>query len=213
MIYCKRNLSIAAAITAAICLSTTLHAAAPADADLLFVHGQVKTPTGWTEAVAVRQGVIVAVGDNETVQARAAPTAKVVDLGGDALLPGLHDSHVHPMFAGLEEFDCRLPPASRPADIAAAVRSCAASAKAGEWIRGGNWVAATFAPGQQTRALLDRAAPDNPVLLNDEAHHSVWVNSAALRAAGIGRATPKCLWQYDTPATVAVQSSGRACIA
>jgi predicted amidohydrolase YtcJ len=114
----------------------------------------------------------------------------MVDLGGDALLPGLHDSHVHPFFAGLEQYQCRLPESANAAAVSAAVRACAARSRPGDWILGGNWVAGAFGEGEQTKALLDRAAPDNPVLLNDEAHHSVWVNSAALRAAGVTRSTP-----------------------
>lgn len=55
---------------------------------------------------------------------------------------------------------------------------------------GGSWVGAVFAPGEQGRAPLDRAAPENPVLLNDESLHSVWLNSRALKLAGIDRTTP-----------------------
>lgn len=164
-------------------------AGTPATADLLFINGQVKTPSGWAQALAVREGVIVAIGDNATVRAMASSGSRVIDLSGDALLPGLHDSHVHPMFAGLEQYQCKLTPGARADAISAAVKACAATAKSGDWILGGNWVAAAFVPGQQTKALLDEAAPNNPVLLNDEAHHSVWVNSAALRVAGVTKVT------------------------
>lgn len=188
---------VSAAFHAAACSAAALAClavrsiAAPASepADLLFVNGQVKTPTGWARALAVRRGVIIAVGDSATLRAAAGPGTKVIDLDGDALLPGLHDSHVHPLFAGLEQFDCKLTPGARADAVTAALKACAAAKKSGEWILGGNWVAAAFAPGQQTKALLDAAAPDNPVLLNDEAHHSVWVNSAALKIAGVTRAT------------------------
>ena len=159
-------------------------------ADLVFLNGQVRTPDGWASALAVTKGVIVAVGDDASVRGFTGPATKVVDLGGDALLPGLHDSHVHPLFAGLEQFQCRLPSAANARSVEAAVRACASRQKAGEWILGGNWVGAAFGPGDQTKALLDKAAPDNPVLLNDEAHHSVWLNSAALKAARIDRTTP-----------------------
>jgi hypothetical protein len=164
-------------------------AASPAH-DQLFLHGEIKTPTGWVNAMAVSEGAVIALGDEAAVRAAADPTAEVIDLKGATVMPGLHDSHVHPLFAGLEQFQCRLAPASAPEVIQATVRACAAASTPGDWVMGGNWVAAAFQPGQQNRAFLDAAAPDNPVVLNDEAHHSVWVNSAALAAAGISRDTP-----------------------
>jgi predicted amidohydrolase YtcJ len=54
-----------------------------------------------------------------------------------------------------------------------AVRACVKGKPAGDWIEGGNWVGAVFGKGEQTRQALDRAAPDNPVALGDEAHHSL----------------------------------------
>ncbi len=151
--------------------------------DMVMINGQIRTPGGWSEAMAVRGGVITALGDSAAIRAQADAHTRVVDLGGRAVLPGLHDSHVHPLFAGLEQFACRLPQAAAAADVVAAVKGCAARAAPGEWILGGNWVAAAFRPGEQTRALLDAAAPANPVLLNDEAHHSIWVNSPTRPAA------------------------------
>ena len=70
------------------------------------------------------------------------------------------------------------------------MKACVAEKQPGQWIQGGNWVAASFAAGEQTRATLEAVAPANPVLLNDEAHHSVWVNSRTLQRAGVTRRTP-----------------------
>ena len=178
-----------AAVVLAIVAGTATAQSPSGAADLLLLDGEVKTPSGWAQAVAIRQGVIIAVGDDTSVRAHAGRNTKIIDLAGDTVLAGLHDSHVHPMFAGLEQFRCRLTPGSKAKAITDTVAACAASANPGDWILGGNWVAAAFSPGQQTKALLDRAAPRNPVLLNDEAHHSVWVNSAALKLAGVTRAT------------------------
>jgi predicted amidohydrolase YtcJ len=98
--------------------------------------------------------------------------------------------HVHSYFAGVEQFQCRFAYGAKPQEIHDAVRACAQAKQPGEWIEGGNWVGAVFGPGEQTRQALDRAAPQNPVALGDEAHHSLWVNSRALELAGITRATP-----------------------
>ena len=172
---------------------TTVNAQSPAQsraADLILTNGQVRTPSGWAEAVAIRDGIIVAVGDSATIVAMGDRETDVIDLGGDTVLPGLHDSHVHALFAGLEQFACGFAPGASPQAIAEAVTACVAGTSAGEWIQGGNWVAAVFEPGQQNKAFLDAVAPHHPVLLNDEAHHSVWVNSMALEIAGITRDTP-----------------------
>ncbi len=158
--------------------------------DLIMTNGQIKTPSAWVEALAIRDGVIVAVGEGNAITANRGSQTQLIDLGGATVLPGLHDMHVHPLFAGLEQFNCGFDPGASARAIAAAVGACAAETPRGEWIQGGNWVAAVFEPGQQNKAFLDAVAPDNPVLLNDESHHSVWVNSAALRLAGITRNTP-----------------------
>jgi predicted amidohydrolase YtcJ len=159
-------------------------------ADLLFVGGTVLTPDGTAAAIAVRRGMITAVGSDAAILALPHAGATVVQLGGATLMPGLYDMHVHTYFAGRDMLSCRFARGAGSAAIVAAVKACAARARPGEWIIGGSWVGAVFAPGEQNRALLDRVAPDNPVLLNDESLHSVWLNSRALAVAGIDRNTP-----------------------
>ncbi len=159
-------------------------------ADLILTNGQVRTPSGWVASVAIGDGVIIAVGEGASIDGLRGAHTTVIDLNGASVLPGLHDSHVHPMFAGLEQYACGLEPGGRPEVIAAAVADCVTDARPGDWILGGNWVAAVFAPGQQNKAFLDAVAPNNPVVLTDEAHHSVWVNSRALNLAGITAEMP-----------------------
>ncbi len=111
-------------------------------------------------------------------------------------MPGLYDMHVHTYFAGRDKLSCRFAQGADAKAIVAAVKACAAKAKPGEWITGGSWVGAAFKPGEQNKRLLDAVAPNNPVMLNDESLHSVWVNSKVLAIAGITRATK------DTPGGV-----------
>ena len=92
--------------------------------DLMMTHGQLKPPSGWAEAVAIRDGIIVAVGDTKTIEALRVRETQVLDLGGDTVLPGLHDSHVHALFAGLEQFACGFEPGASPRAIADAVEGC-----------------------------------------------------------------------------------------
>ncbi len=154
------------------------------DADLILTNGQIYTPTGWQEAVAVRDGVIVAVGDAAAVAPLAGNDTQRVNLGGATVLPGLHDLHVHPMGAGLSQFSCNFPQGSGREVLLNAVAECAANREAGEWITGGQWDAASFGAPMH-RSLLDEVAPDNPVSLVDISGHSIWVNSRALELAGI----------------------------
>ncbi len=158
--------------------------------DQLFVNGEIMTPSGWVEALAVRGGVIVAAGTREDVLARKTKNSKVVDLQGRTVLPGLYDMHVHAFFAGQQKRACNFSSSARADAIVAAVKACVTAAKPGDWITGGSWVGAVFDPGEQHRRLLDAVSPDNPVVLNDESLHSVWANSKALEIAGIDRNTP-----------------------
>jgi len=170
--------------------ATTVQAAQP-EADLILRNGQFYTQNGWAKAVAISRGVIVAVGDDAAVDAHKAARTQVVDLQGAAVLPGLHDMHVHPMGAGLTKLSCLFPQGSPAKVIMETVQKCAASKQKGEWITGGQWDTASF--GGKTppdRKFLDRAAPDNPVVLTDISGHSAWANSKALQLAGITAKTP-----------------------
>lgn len=163
--------------------------AQPAPVDLVFVHGTVLTPAGSAQALAVAGDTIVAVGTDAEIEALAPASARKVDLAGRTVMPGLYDMHVHTYFAGQAKLSCRFAQGAGAAVIAAAVKACAAKAKPGDWIMGGSLVGAAFKPGEQNRRLLDAAAPANPVMLNDESLHSVWVNSRVLAIAGINRTT------------------------
>ena len=162
----------------------------PAQHRLLVFGGSIRTENGWSRAMVVDDGVISYLGNEHTARRRAGSRASVLDLKGSTVLPGLVDSHVHPLFAGLTEMNCRLPVNGSSQQIRYAISQCVAKASRDEWIRGGNWVAASFLAGEQGRPFLDAIAPDNPVALDDEALHSLWVNSRALQLAGIDRNTP-----------------------
>ncbi len=164
-------------------------AASPEPADLLLVHGHVKTPTGWVQALAVRRGVIVALGDDSAVAALRGPKTQALDLKGATVLPGLHDVHVHPIFAGITEQQCKIPQGLTLAEAQKRISACAVRAGAGEWIIGGQWDASALG-GVPDRAALDAFTKGHPALLDDTSGHSSWANTRALAIAGITRATP-----------------------
>jgi predicted amidohydrolase YtcJ len=142
-------------------------------------------------AVGIRGGRIVAVGDDDAIQALAGPDTRSVDLEGAFVLPGLVDAHGHVASLGerLSSVDVR-GMASIDA-IAAAVRERAARGlPEGAWITGGGWDQNLW-PGEQfpTHAPLDAASPDRPVLLRRVDGHASWASLKAMQAAGITRDT------------------------
>jgi predicted amidohydrolase YtcJ len=161
-------------------------------ADLLFTGGSVFT-AGWDASraadVAVRDGRVVAVAAPGTLDDLRGRTTDVIDVRGRMLLPGFQDAHVHPVQAGVELLQCDLSGAVDGAECVQRVAAYAATHPDEPWIIGAGWAMEFFPGGTPTRDLLDAVVPDRPVALVNRDHHGMWVNSAALAAAGITAAT------------------------
>ncbi|GAA3681238.1 amidohydrolase [Arthrobacter ginkgonis] len=141
-------------------------------------------------AVAVGiDGRISAVGPAEEVVATAGSATDVISLAGASLWPAFHDSHVHPLAGGLELTWCNLNDVHDLAKYEGIVRAYADGLPAGRWLRGGGWFSDVFPGKQPHRRLLDQWAPNHPAILTSHDNHCAWVNSAALRLAGINAAT------------------------
>jgi predicted amidohydrolase YtcJ len=145
------------------------------------------------EAIAIQPGPeysgrVLAAGSLSSLQAEF-PNAAIEDLHGQTVLPGLTDAHLHlrSYAHGLDSLACDT--ATR-AECIELVRQRAAATPPGAWIRGHGWRQNGWAEGFGTAALLDAAAPDNPVYLTTASLHAAWANSAALKLAGIGAQTP-----------------------
>ncbi|HEV8640570.1 MAG TPA: amidohydrolase [Methylomirabilota bacterium] len=139
------------------------------------------------EAIAIRDGKILALGTSSEIRALAGPRTRVIDLRGRAVLPGLIDSHVHMLRAGFRwPQEVRLDDATSVDDILARIRERAAKVKPGEWILTlGGWHESQLKERRMpTREELDRAAPQNPVLLHMLLAAAV-VNSPAAQALGV----------------------------
>lgn len=161
-------------------------------ADLVFTGGPVftaNTVRSRASGVAVTGGRIVAVGGDD-VRDLIGPRTEVVDLAGRMLVPGFQDAHVHPVSGGLELLRCDLNGASTEDAYLAIVAAHAAAHPDEEWILGGGWAMSAFPGGTPSAASLDRVLPDRPAFLPNRDGHGAWVNSAALRRAGIDRHTP-----------------------
>jgi hypothetical protein len=163
-------------------------------ADTIILGGDVVTGTGTSaEAVAVTGERITAVGSQaEVLDAKDAAT-EVVDLRGAALLPGFIEPHTHPELSAqcYSWVDVSGFTHSNVESVEKALRDAVEAAEAGRWIFAfGLDPMLTSNLGTWDRRRLDRLAPDNPVSVMTQSMHTLFVNSAALRAAGVDSSTP-----------------------
>ena len=162
-------------------------------ADLVLRNGRIYTldeARTWAEALAVDDGRIVFVGPNAGVDAFAGPETRFVDLEGRMVLPGFHDSHVHPVSGGVELGQCNLNGLATREGLFTAIEECAARTPDEEWLVGGGWDLLLFPGANPHRSDLDRLSPNQPTYLSSYDAHSSWVNSRALDIAGIDTTTP-----------------------
>jgi predicted amidohydrolase YtcJ len=163
-----------------------------APADILFQHGAVFTmdaPRSWASAVAVRNGRIVYVGTDAGGEVYRGPKTRVVDLAGRMLLPGFHDSHVHPVEGGMQLAHCNLSPFATKDEIFREIRRYAAARPQDPWVLGSGWALPIFPGANPTRQELDALVTDRPAYFEAADGHSAWVNTRALQIAGVTRDT------------------------
>lgn len=162
--------------------------------ETVFINGNIYTVDAAFSkacALAARGQELVYVGDSaEAAKAAVSSGAKVVDLGGKTVVPGLIESHVHFLGEGqrLAEPDIYWKP---KAEILQKVAAEARKRGPGEWIVSRGWNQEAWQDNSwPSKEDLDAVAPNNPVALMRVDYHSVWVNTPALAAAGVSRDTP-----------------------
>lgn len=161
-------------------------------ADVLLRNGAIYTvdaARSWAEAAAIAHGRIIYVGANAGAEEFITPQTRVIDLNGKMVLPGFHDSHVHPVSGGIELGQCNLNGLQTQQEIFDAVREYAQKNPALPWIVGGGWDLPIFPNANPTKQQLDQLVSDRPAFLSAADGHSAWVNSKALELAGITAAT------------------------
>ncbi len=165
-------------------------------ADLIFMNGKVitlDTMNSMAEALAIKDGRILATGTNEEISRFAGERTEVRDLRGRAMTPGLISTHDHFLQYGLSaEFilDIRYPKIRSCEEIASAIGERVKAADEGKWIIATGWDE-TLLDGKRfpNRWDLDPVSPDNPVWIRRVFQMGV-ANSKALQAAGITKETP-----------------------
>jgi hypothetical protein len=162
-------------------------------ADLVILNGAVWTvnpDVPWAEALAVKDGKILAVGASEKIKKMAGDKTRVIDLKGALVLPGFIDSHTHFLDGGFSLLSIRLRDVKSREEFAARIKDKAEEIGKGKWILNGNWDHEQFSPPElPNKEWIDEAAPDNPVCVSRHDGHMVLANSLALKIAGITKDT------------------------
>src|SRR5205809_1612054 len=159
--------------------------------DLVLTNGNVYTVNEKqpkAQAIAVKGGRIVFVGSDE--DAKRFHAAKVVDLVGHTVVPGLTDSHCHIFGIGEREMQLNLEGTNTLDDFLSKVKARVAQTPPSKWVTGRGWIETFWKPPQfPTRLDLDKIAPDNPVFLTRADGHASIANSTALKIAKIDKST------------------------
>ncbi len=166
-------------------------ATAVPSAETILTNGHIFTSNPgvpWAEAVAVREGKVLAVGSSQDVAKYQGAATHVIDLHGRMAMPGIIDNHTHFLWASYGLAGVQLREAKTPVEMKKVSQEYARAHPDEPWVWGSYGF--TTPPGRQAKALLDEAFPDRPVSLLSGDGHNLWVNSKALAAAGIKRDTP-----------------------
>lgn len=173
-------------------------------ADMVLLNGNVitvDTDFSIAEAIAIRNGRFLAIGTNHQIRELIDRETEQLDLGGKTVLPGIIDSHIHLSLWSTTRpplsLDLSYPNVKSIRDVVALVREKAAELPEGEWVRGYGWDESYFEEWAKdhnrhpTRWDLDEVSPNHPVSLSDfTGGHIFWINSKALKIAGINKDTP-----------------------
>ncbi|MFK8021465.1 MAG: amidohydrolase [Pseudomonadales bacterium] len=168
--------------------STSINAA-----DLIVVNAAVhtmETSQATATAVAIRDGKYIYVGDRAGAEALANADTQVLDAQQRMLMPGINDSHQHPIEGGTKElFECTFPFTAGPEEISSKLTACVEAQPDSDWIRGGQFSSDFFVdhPMPSPRLWLDAISSDKAIVLVDDAYHNAWMNSKALAELGVSK--------------------------
>ena len=192
--------ALSAAAGIALCLSGCGSGSPQQPAELVLRGGRIATldeERPEAEAIAIRNGRILAVGSNEDIAGYIASSTQILELGGQFAMPGFIEGHGH--FTGIGESRLILDLLTTTSwdQIVQMVAHAVAGARPGQWIVGRGWHQEKWTrppqpavEGFPTHASLDAVSPKNPVVLTHASGHASFVNQAAMAASNISRTTP-----------------------
>ncbi|WP_343518491.1 amidohydrolase [Sphingomonas sp.] len=165
--------------------------AAEGDLDAAYINAKVWTGAGpdtRSDAIGVSGDRIVAIGA-AAVRARTGKRTRVVDLQGAFVTPGFIDPHVHFVKAATMLSQPSLRDAADPKEFVARIAAAAKGLPKGQWLEGGNWDQDRWGGEMPHRKWIDAVTPDTPVAVTRYDLHMLFLNSLALKLAGIDRNT------------------------
>ena len=164
--------------------------------ELILINGRIATvdhSRPFAEAVAIQNGRFISVGSNQEMMRLRAANTETIDLGGRTVIPGLNDSHMHPIRGGLNyNMELRWDGVPSLADAMRMLKEQAQRTPPPQWVRViGGWTEFQFAERRMpTLEEINQAAPDTPVFVL-HLYDRAFLNRAALRAVGYTKDTPE----------------------
>ena len=173
------------------CLSLDdVRAAENGKADVVLRHGKIYTADparSFQQSIAFTGNSIVAVGDDQDVEPLIGTGTKVIDLGGKLVLPGLIDTHTHPIDGAINDTKCSLADVGQPPTLEAlrpAIEKCLDKEPGGanDWLEAVQLYNYGF---EATAQDLDSIEKKRPIALDGNDGHTMWVNSRGLKLLGV----------------------------
>ena len=156
-------------------------------ADLVMLNGGIYTvdaERSWAEAAAIVDGMIVAVGTNDEIEPYVGNSTEVIDLDGRMAMPGIHDSHVHPLEGGYEQVYCNLWYDYGVDAIIAKLQACEKNHE-GEWFEAVGLDLGSFGLTGPDKSILDGLSQDRYIFVDGADGHAALVNDKVLELIGI----------------------------
>jgi predicted amidohydrolase YtcJ len=161
-------------------------------ADIVFTNGFIYTVDSLNtkaEAVAIKDKLIIYVGDNDGVQNYINDKTKVINLNGKMILPGFIDSHCHVISSYRYFYELNLYGLKTGKEIQTAIKKYLANHHDAKYIKGRGWSDTDFPRTGPDKKIIDEIVKDIPVSFSSDGGHSKWVNSKTLELAGINKNT------------------------
>lgn len=166
-------------------------------ADIVFKNGTIYTvdnQQSMAEAVAVKDGMILAIGSSKDISAYEGRETEVIDLAGKTMTPGFIESHGHLMGIGYNKLELDLMHVKTYDELVEKVAEAVEKAEPGDWITGRGWHQSKWietpdkvVKGFQTHEQMSAVSPDNPVYLRHASGHATFANAKAMELAGVNR--------------------------
>lgn len=161
----------------------------------LYTNGQIYTVNPrnpWSEAMLIKDGLIMGIGTTREVRALASKNARGINLNNKMVMPGIHDVHLHPLEAASYNFQFVLDDAETdPENYAPIIKRAILQNPNAEWILGwGFYLYTVLDAARSPIKILDDISTKKPIVIMEQTSHAIWANSKALQMAGINKKSP-----------------------